>query len=657
MISEEELPGAQDLQSFIVKPRPVPVHGNPHYPLPPDYYDKNMTRAGRLAARLNALCTQSTPFELVHAWKFLRDYYLRSLPVGLLYPEWDESPPMHYQMVHDVGHYRFNIWAAPRGFAKSTILMEVMMLLALTRPNYNVLYLVSTERMCKKRVKGTLAPCLEQCSRLNDDLGVIKPAGRDRIWDTHLLRMGHNGAILECVPIRGGSLGYRPRAAFADDPEFDPQLQQIAPDLTANYESMLTNTLMPMLGRRNCMLGWSGTLLSKQCFLYYVATNRSDPRYRSWNRRLWDAEDDGLGNVLWPRRFPMEALQKEKRRLGAAAYNAQYRNAPGDPEAQKLVISPELNEYELKLPENESWPWTLDSPFKSRALLCSHRKKPGEEKPVLSERPYGETVGSMFRMILMDWARCESPSSDFICMMVIGLERGGDYNNTWWILDLVMGRWPKSNDWCAQLFALGRKWMPQYVGIEAVAAQKTLTDTASDYIASRQDTAWMPRIVPVDYPKVLSKEDRISGLEWRFLKGKVKLPRDRRGTFPFSELYHEVEGFTGVPGATHKDDAVDTLAMAQFTLYGGSVRDEEEARDPTKVDVIAELNRGETVGPTGFNLAGSLGASGLPVHMAHQRILDRYQSDADKADLRQARASALFRTPWWASRSSRGNSP
>ena len=74
--------------TFVDNPQQAPKEGNPLYPLPPDY--EQLDRESQKAARLNALCYQETPEDLVTAWTFLRHYYLASLPTGMWY-----RPPLY----------------------------------------------------------------------------------------------------------------------------------------------------------------------------------------------------------------------------------------------------------------------------------------------------------------------------------------------------------------------------------------------------------------------------------------------------------------------------------------------------------------------------------------------------------------------------------
>ena len=59
---------------------PYPEEGNDRFPLPPDYYE--LTADAQRQARVNGICLQERPTDLVFAWDFFRTHYLKSLPPG-----------------------------------------------------------------------------------------------------------------------------------------------------------------------------------------------------------------------------------------------------------------------------------------------------------------------------------------------------------------------------------------------------------------------------------------------------------------------------------------------------------------------------------------------------------------------------------------------
>lgn len=167
-------------------------------------------------------------------------------------------------------------------------------------------------------------------------------------------------------------------------------------------------------------------------------------------------------------------------------------------------------------------------------------------------------------------------------MIVIGSETSEYYRGVWWVLDCLIARLP-GNSWVGKFWDLASKWRCVYGGIEDVGAQGVLVDTAAAEMEAREiRDGWVARPVPIKCPRGLSKEDRIAGaLEWRFNADKVKLPTGRKGEFSWRELEEEIEGFTGLPGATAHDDGIDALAMGQ-SLFRGSARPQDTPMDDVK---------------------------------------------------------------------------
>ena len=627
---------------LIVDPRPVvPPARNSLYPLPHNYYELSLGE--QRVARVHAICRQGTPEEYVHAWRFFREYYLRSLPEGLMYPEWDPSPPCHYQMVYGHARYRYNAHAFPRGFGKTTVVLEENMLLCITRRFWRSLLLLSTDEMCDKRMQQTMAPAMENCERLIEDLRVVPgfegglaPKGRNRKWNSHVLKFP-NGSVVEAKSINGASLGYRPNSIFPDDVEFDPELQQVKPDLTENYDRMMTNVILPMLGKRG-MIAITGTLLSRQCYLYYVVTSDRDPRFGMFNRHIYDAEDDGTGKLLWAERFTREHLDHLRVVLGPAGYNAQLRNRPGDVDAAVFRVDPELNEYTVEgaSPEKEQEPLAVKD-----AWLVSHQRS-AVGTNVVVRRPWEDVVPRMYRCVVMDYAVCNSPSSDFIAMACIGIESSREFQGTWWLLDLIIGKWG-NNGWVPILLEFARRWRARFVGIESVAGQQSAVDVAQDYARKRGYTErWGLSVLPIEYKseRRMSKEERIVRLKPRFEAGQLRLPRHRKQTGAVRELYHEIEGFTGIKGATQHDDALDAVAMLQYAIRGGGIVPPQEPLEKDYgFDLIQALEGGknESEQAPGMALVTGIGAANIPIGITQQRIMERFRRAKEHQE--QGRAS------------------
>ena len=606
------------------------AEGNANYPLHPNHFA--LTENERRLDRVNAVRLQETPEDLAWAWAFFRGWYLRQAG-RMFYKRFRESPPFHYQAVQDIGRYHRNAIAAPRGFAKSMVLaVEVPLLLLLTRPYFNILLILSTDSMVVKRMRTQIMYQLERNKFILEDFGEVVPRKGQGARNVHLLQVA-NGASMEAGSVRGGLLGARPDLCLIDDPEIDPALNKVSPELVENFDRLLSHVILPMLDEGGASLYWIGTLLTKRCFLHYVLTNTNDRRFQYWNRRLLDAEDDGHGNLLWPTKFTKKRLKREREELGASAYNAQRRNRPGVGDNPVLILDEKLSCYEVIEPDEE----LVKSPLVSKAKLVAWSGT--REAPERHELDFGPTVQKMFRVCLFDWAKCLTPTSDFCCAHVIGSMGTRPFPGTWWSLDLKLGRWP-GTQWLPTLFDVAAKWRCQYIGIEAVAAQSVLVDAAQAYIERVViDDGWMPRAIPIKYESGISKEERILKLQWRFEQFRIKYPRHRRGEFGYHHLWDQTESFTGQPGATAHDDALDTLAMAQYLLRGRRGQRTDDESTFNRYNVYECFDRGEML-PGGIHPGMAIDLSKVSRESLN-KAFDRFEASRKEAESNSGR-----RGPW-----------
>lgn len=185
------------------------------YPLPLDYGELSLD--GQREARLAVLHRQDTPQHLCEAWDFFRKIYLAG--VGRLFFKNDfvPSPDFHFQMVYDLGKFARNCIAAPRGSAKSTVIgLEIPMLLALTRPHYEMSLGLATDRLVEERFDKLIQQFVEN-ELILQDFGEVKPPRGQKIWNHHQLSLT-NGAIIKGLSVMGRKRGGRPRLFILDDP-------------------------------------------------------------------------------------------------------------------------------------------------------------------------------------------------------------------------------------------------------------------------------------------------------------------------------------------------------------------------------------------------------------------------------------------------------
>ena len=630
---------------------PTREQGNSLYPLPPDY--DSLTADGQRLARVNACSLQDTPEDFVWSWSFFRSTYLfpqwrdgawQDVPGSLFYHgEVWETARMHYEIVHSMAKYPLSVYAAPRGFAKTNILQEVVLMTSTTRHKFRPAICKASEGLVEDDFSN-LQQELENNEYLIQDFGRLKGTG---MWNLHTLQLA-NGSIIRGFPVEGRKRGLRPRPDWIilDDPEYDAKGTTDTVKLRRDFETLLFKVLMNMCGS-NVRLSWAGTMISKQGFLW-VAANAADPRFKSWFRRVYRAYatnetgteflKDIRGNLIptWPDWHyrglrGIEALEAKKQDIGTDPFASEYLNMPGSGTDATFTVDPELHYYFI---EGDH----LSDPLNVTEKVAYKTRNKTNEGVTEHSEPFGDLVRKMFRIMAMDYAPTVTPTSDFSCIMVLGFMRP---LNILWVLDLFLKR-IREDGLMEEMWRMGLKWRPQVVGIEAISIQERVYEVANSLFRDRAEkVSWMPKVFPVRYPGAsrMSKQNRIAGLQWRFNGNRILLPGHLRTVTPWRELFRQIEEFRAdtADGNLDHDDAIDTLAQSQFivrptgALMQGTARSAETALD--------KLAAGRTHDErTGLPLIGGLNADEIPP----ETLRALYNREADLAEeRRQIRALPL----------------
>lgn len=554
-----------------MKPTRPKTHadGNLLYPLPPDYNELSVV--GQRDARRNAVFLQETPEDMVWAWVFFRQHYLLSLPAGDWYkPPVYDSPRLHYEYILDIGRYARNVEIFPRSYAKTTLLNELLLLWSATacgpRRGFSVLLIKSTDGFAKE-VGTKLQFQWVYNERFVNDFGNLRPKRTDPgSWSKTQIWL-RNGFKLDVRSVMGKLPGYRPNIWLSDDAEYDQTKKVSQAELSAQFGYMLKNHLIPMLdiGCAGCI---TTTLYNRKMHAYKMATadESEDPSLAFWNRRVV-AVKTPQGELTWPEKFPDERLEQLKIEVGMTAYKAQYMNDPGSSEEAELILHPKFSYYTVKNPDE---PY-VSFPCSSGSTLVTWT--PGlfdHSEPTKVERPFGKTVSKMYRIVLADPIKKASATSDFACILVIGIERTQEFKDVWWLLDIYLGR-PNDVKFLETLWELGYKWQVRLVGVESIGVQKQITERARQLFADQSGRVqWAPRVFGITYKREFGgdrgKAARIGGLSWRFDFHKVKLPLHLMHAPGWRELKEQIDNFTEDLSLLAYDDALDTLAMTQFVV-------------------------------------------------------------------------------------------
>jgi hypothetical protein len=565
-----------------------PKKNNPYWPLPADYWE--LDDKGQRLARVNAAGLGGRPDLEAAGWHFFRENYL--VPRG---PAWyrtgfSPSPPSHYQWVMDWHTHDLLVHAAPRGTCKTTVNLEEVLRKLVTTPYWECALFLATQAFCGDRL-GRLMAEIENNEYILNDFGNLKSKRGSGVWNRGSRMDLANGASCRAIPITGASLGVRPSGLIVlDDVEKSDDLVQTPSDLRENFEKFFFNAIYPMARSPGFSIPIRiiGTLYNRRMFIYWLYTT-ADPRIKEfWNRTLMNVID-----MDWEV-MDEEWQATEKRRLGVAAYNAQYMNDPGTAADRVLAIHPELNTYWLEDVDDAAY----NDPFNSHAICVTHSLKgmrkteEGDELPVpiVQHRQWNEVVSGMRRFITVDSSRTTTPTSDFSVVHVMGFENSHEHRDTLYSLDIWVGR-VRPEELLRQVYRLAIKWNVPLIGVEAYPVLSEFYERTRDNLPGLYPSQEaIPRVIPLKFPPKMAKEDKIMQMEWRFRHFRVKLPVDRRSQTGYARLFYEVENFTEDMALLDHDDSIDTLAMHQAIgkQHKGAAPDVYEP-----VNLIEEMKKGE----------------------------------------------------------------
>jgi hypothetical protein len=583
-----------------------PRKNNPHYPLPPDYWE--LDEKGQRMARVNACSLGGTPELEVVSWHFFRENYLK--PCGFWYKGemFVESPDAHYTWVRDWNSYDMLVHLAPRGGCKSTVNMEDILKKMVTRPHWECALFLATQAFVTQRL-GTLMAQIEHNSHIIDDFGQLKAKKGSGVWNRGSCMELTNGSKTFGFPIKGASLGTRPSGLIVLDDVEKSDDQIVTPsDLREGMEDFFFNALYPMARNPAYRIPVRvvGTLYNRRMFIYWLYKTQDTRVLKYFKRILMTVHDmstDEFMNEEW--------IEEEKERLGPSAFSAQCLNAPTTKNDRILSIHPELNTYWLEDVDDAAY----NDPFNSNAIVVTHtlsgvrKSADGDDLPIpqIQHRSWAETVSGMRRFITVDSSRTTSPTSDYSVVHVMGFENSPEHRDTLYSLDMFIGR-VRSEELLRQIYKLAIKWNVDLVGVEAYPILAEFYERVRDNLPEMYgQNERIPRVIPLKFPTKVKKEDKIMQMEWRFRHYRVKLPVDRRPLPAYTQLFYQIENFTEDMALLEFDDAIDSLTMHQ--MIGKQHR--SAGPDIYKpVNLIEEMKKGE-VEHLGIPLMSGINAADL----------------------------------------------
>lgn len=545
----------------------------------------------------------------------------------------------HYDVVRACHNYDYNAVAAPRGFAKSTLLRKMILMKLTTKPAFSITYATSSMRLMRKSL-GILMRQWDNNALLVEDwaqlwgIRSIKPnRGSGRSWslqgEVDLL----NDSRLYGTSTDSKLRGDRPMEFDLDDPEFDAAASTDMSVVRSNMEELLFKIIMPMVQRRGAGVNWFGTLISRRHFLYQAVAGSAgeegltyDERFDYWNTMRLKAlytEADGSQHSLWPEYKTVEDLHRLRKILGEPVFLSEYMNEPGSGDGVAFHLSETHHSYRINMDQADDR--MLTAPYESSTPITYF-----DSKNVRVTQTMRDFLRDSLVFMCVDWAETITKTSDYSAAVVMALTP----DNQLFVLDMSVGRVLLS-DLTKRIIELAYRWYPQVIGVEAFA----VFQNAKNYIDTElrkqgSITGYFPQVHPIN-PKGMKKESKIAGLTWRFGDannpyGGIKLPFEKRTSAPWSMLFEQITNFNpmaGNGGNTH-DDILDAVSMSQLLIPGLPTRANRQA--VTDKPIVDRIMEGETHDPlTGDPLATHLNFHETPAHILNKiiEVLNNAQPD------------------------------
>lgn len=633
-----------------------PMDGNPNYPLPPDYFElltgESQEEQHRRQAwwRVNAICIQETPEDLVIAACFLVNTYLWH-DDAMFFDDKQTSPPAHWQMIYDIGAMKFNAFALPRSFCKTTTIIILILLMVLTRRGYRVAYVGSIQSSVRKIISKIRNQLTNNPFLLND-FGDLRPGKSQGDWTKELLQLRKPfGSSVTGGWLMGAGRGGRGDWMIFDDVETDPDTGETDPEVTRNLEMRLVKTYMPWVRivdkhdagehiiRRGRGITIAGTVIAESMLLARIQTADAGSTWDYWNRwRLRQRSQDGTG-FLWPGRAGKGESDLMRRIMSAEVFDSEYLNQPGESAAGRMLIHPLYHTYTVRRVDGL---WASD-PHESDDILtfATKAKRPGEADEYRQIEAWKLLSGCDIAVII-DWAG-ERPSrtSDFNVIHVMGC----DWESNIWSLDLIPGRFPEDfypgmtarspyDAIASRLVDVCMRWRPRRIAMEACGGYGHVGDMV--FLSKRDELQAKLGYVPIPWPLIFNKKkdgkaQRIDRCHSRFQFGKYRFPIDRREELGYRMLWDQVARFTLRMDGMKHDDVIDTLGMSNYVFKGPGGR--EFSPSPWEGRSIVELlEMGVTHTRGGHSLLSALPSLSM-LSPAAEAMMEN--ADARKRQLRQ----------------------
>ena len=252
------------------------------------------------------------------------------------------SPTFHNEILKAIAKGGKWAFAAPRGFAKSTITNVIGLAWATLTGKYRFILLISDTYTQAKLQLGSLKAELEQNPAIQFIYGDLRgdPWGEDRIVVNSEKGPVMIMALGAGMKIRGLKfLQFRPQLAVIDDLE---NLEMVySAERREKLERWFNFDLQPGLAVPKNII-YIGTILHYHALLQKVITK--DGKYSGWNTRHYQALIDN-DTSLWPEAYTPEYLRSIRDDpsfpdyVGSIVFSQEYQNEPQDDQDRIIKLS------------------------------------------------------------------------------------------------------------------------------------------------------------------------------------------------------------------------------------------------------------------------------------------------------------------------------
>jgi len=253
--------------------------------------------------------------------EYFADYYLPDFSK-------DKTPHFHKEIRQLLKKETRLAIAAPRGFAKSTIVQIIYALHCLLfNEDEDILSISQSQTMAEEWIRKIKFE-LEGNTRIKEDFGNLLQWGEteSKRWTSDHILIQKDGRVHSQVRARGRGCqvrGLRPTKVFCDDLEDDEQVRsdEQRKILKEWFLSALINTL-----KYDQQLVVIGTILHPLSLLSEII-NKKTKEFENWSIKKYTAIQPD-GSSLWESRFPIETLKSKKLEIGTRMFEQEFQNNP-----------------------------------------------------------------------------------------------------------------------------------------------------------------------------------------------------------------------------------------------------------------------------------------------------------------------------------------